>query len=100
MAKFWRAAPSEALAKEGVFGFVPPACRGSHRRTPMHRPLPLLLALACAVPFVPAGEGSIYLLFEGGPDGKYSAMHFARLNLSWILQGEPTGDGAVPDWVR
>lgn len=47
-----------------------------------------------------AGEGAIYLLFEGGPDGKYSAMHFARLNLSWILQGEPTGDGAVPDWVR
>lgn len=46
------------------------------------------------------GEGSIYLLFEGGPDGKYTAMHFARLNLSWILGGEPTGDGATPEWVK
>jgi sialidase-1 len=46
------------------------------------------------------GEGAIYLLYEGGPDGKYTAMHFARLNLSWILQGERTGDGTVPDWVK
>ncbi|MCL4201897.1 MAG: glycoside hydrolase [Pirellulaceae bacterium] len=46
------------------------------------------------------GEGTIYLLFEGGPDGPYTAMQFARLNLSWILAGEPTGDGEVPDWVK
>jgi sialidase-1 len=46
------------------------------------------------------GEGVIYLLFEGGPGGQYAAMQFARLNLSWLLQGEPTGDGQVPDWVK
>ncbi len=46
------------------------------------------------------GEGMIYLLFEGGPDGTYTAMQVARLNLAWILQGEPTGDGEVPDWVE
>lgn len=45
-------------------------------------------------------EGVIYLLFEGGPDGRYSAMQFARLNLSWILAGEATGDGELPDWAR
>ncbi len=47
-----------------------------------------------------AGEGTIFLLFEGGPEGRYTAMQFARFNLSWVLQGEPTGDGTVPDWVR
>ena len=46
-----------------------------------------------------SGEGTIYLLFEGGPDGPYTAMQFARFNLAWILGGEPTGDGEVPDWV-
>lgn len=56
-------------------------------------------SLATGRPGTP-GEGAIYLLFEGGPDGKYSAMHFARLNLSWILQGEPTGDGRIPDELR
>lgn len=45
-------------------------------------------------------EGVIYLLFEGGPEGRYTAMQFARLNLAWILGGEATGDGEVPDWVR
>ncbi len=46
------------------------------------------------------GEGVIYLLFEGGPDGRYTAMQFARLNLAWILEGEPTGDGEVPGWLQ
>jgi hypothetical protein len=45
-------------------------------------------------------EGLIFLLFEGGPKGRYAAMQVARLNLSWILQGEGTGDGDVPPWVR
>ncbi len=45
-------------------------------------------------------QGRIYLLFEGGPAGQYSAMQIARFNLSWVLQGERTGDGAVPDWVE
>ncbi|MGM0487294.1 MAG: sialidase family protein [Planctomycetota bacterium] len=47
-----------------------------------------------------ASEGLIYLLFEGGPDGRYSAMRVARFNLSWILEGERTGNGDVPPWVR
>jgi len=46
-----------------------------------------------------ASEGMIYLLFEGGPDGRYSAMRIARFNLSWILEGERTGNGEVPQWV-
>jgi sialidase-1 len=46
-----------------------------------------------------ASEGLIYLLFEGGPDGRYSAMRVARFNLSWILEGERTGSGEVPQWV-
>ena len=44
-------------------------------------------------------EGLIYMLFEGGPDGMYSAMQVARFNLSWILGGERTGNGDVPQWV-
>lgn len=46
-----------------------------------------------------ASEGSIFLLFEGGPDGRYSAMQVARFNLSWVLDGERTGNGQVPQWV-
>ena len=38
-------------------------------------------------------EGWIYLHFEGGPEGGGT---LARFNLSWVLEGEPTGDGAVP----
>ncbi len=47
-----------------------------------------------------AGEGKIYLLFESGETHCYGGMRVARFNLSWILQGEATGDGEVPDWVR
>jgi sialidase-1 len=42
-------------------------------------------------------EGSIYLHFEGGPDG---GSQVARLNLSWLLAGQPTGDGTVPQELR
>ncbi len=41
------------------------------------------------------GEGLIFLLFEGGPEHHYSSMQVARFNLSWILEGEPTGDGEL-----
>lgn len=44
-------------------------------------------------------EGLIYLLFEGGPDGQYAAMQVARFNLSWLLEGERTGNGDVPRWA-
>ncbi len=41
-------------------------------------------------------DGWIYLQFEGGPGG---GCQVARFNLSWVLEGEPTGDGALPDWL-
>ena len=41
-------------------------------------------------------EGSIYVHFEGGPQGGSTV---ARFNLSWLLQGKKTGDGSVPEWV-
>ena len=31
--------------------------------------------------------------FEGGPDGRYSAMRAARFNLPWILEGSGRGMG-------
>lgn len=43
-----------------------------------------------------ASEGWIYLLFEGGPQGGATV---ARFNLSWLLEGKKTGDGAIPGWV-
>jgi sialidase-1 len=37
-------------------------------------------------------EGWIYLHFEGGPKG---GSHVARFNLTWLLEGEATGDGKL-----
>ncbi|MEX2567944.1 MAG: sialidase family protein, partial [Cyclobacteriaceae bacterium] len=46
-------------------------------------------------------EGMLYLLFEGGPNHPYEAMQIVRFNLSWVLEeGELTGDGEVPEWVK
>ena len=42
-----------------------------------------------------ASQGWIYLQFEGGPGG---GAQVARFNLSWVMQGEPTGDGELPKW--
>ena len=42
-------------------------------------------------------EGWIYLHFEGGPDG---GSQVARFNLSWLVAGESTGDGAIPAQLR
>lgn len=42
-------------------------------------------------------EGWIYLLYEGGPKGGGT---MSRFNLSWVLEGEPTGNGEVPEWVK
>ncbi|MCC6231205.1 MAG: exo-alpha-sialidase, partial [Verrucomicrobiales bacterium] len=41
-------------------------------------------------------EGWVFLLYEGGANGGGT---LARFNLSWVLEGEPTGDGSVPEWV-
>ena len=38
-------------------------------------------------------DGHIYLHFEGGPKG---GSYVAVFNLSWLLDGEPTGNGKVP----
>ncbi len=38
-------------------------------------------------------EGWIYLMYES------EGAKVARFNLSWVLEGEMTGDGAVPEWV-
>ncbi len=47
-----------------------------------------------------ASEGRVYLFFEHG-DGKqqYAGGTVARFNLSWLLEGEKTGDGNVPAWL-
>ena len=42
-------------------------------------------------------EGLVLLHFEGGPKG---GSTLARFNLSWVLGGEKTGDGSVPDWAH
>ncbi len=49
-------------------------------------------SLAAGRPGTPS-EGWIYLHFEGGPKG---GSQVARFNLSWLLQGEATKDGAIP----
>lgn len=44
-----------------------------------------------------ASEGWIYLMYEGGPkDG----ATMARFNLTWLLKGEKTGDGELPNWIE
>jgi sialidase-1 len=43
-----------------------------------------------------SSEGWIYLQFEGGPNGGSTV---ARFNLSWILDGEKTGDGELPPGI-
>ena len=40
-----------------------------------------------------SSEGWIFLHFEGGPQG---GSQVARFNLAWILDGDLTGDGTVP----
>ena len=49
-------------------------------------------SLAAGRPCTPS-EGWIYLLYEKGPG---EAGKIARFNLSWLLEGEPTGNGEVP----
>jgi sialidase-1 len=51
-------------------------------------------SLAAGHPGTPS-EGSIYLLYEHGPQGVLT-----RFSLHWLLQGQATGDGKVPGWVE
>ncbi|MFW5923165.1 MAG: exo-alpha-sialidase [Planctomycetota bacterium] len=41
-------------------------------------------------------EGTIHMTFRDYHD---RLQHYARFNLAWILEGEATGDGELPDWV-
>jgi len=50
-------------------------------------------SLAAGRPGTPT-EGWIYLHYEAATGSK-----IARFNLAWLLEGEPTGDGSVPEWV-
>ena len=52
-------------------------------------------SLAAGRPGTPS-EGMVYLLFEGGADHMYAGIMLARFNLSWVMQGESTGDGTAP----
>lgn len=45
-------------------------------------------------------EGIVYMLFEGGPEGEDSAVQAVRFNLDWLLGGEATGDGKIPEWLE
>ena len=38
-------------------------------------------------------EGRVYLFFAGWPKG---GGNMVRFNLSWLLEGEETGDGDLP----
>lgn len=55
-------------------------------------------SLAAGRPGTPS-EGWIYLLYEGGAEHMYDGLHMGRFNLTWLLEGDPTGDGEVPGWL-
>jgi sialidase-1 len=45
-------------------------------------------------------EGWIYAGLEGGKEHRYAGILLARFTLSWLLKGEKTGNGTLPDWVN
>ena len=51
--------------------------------------------LAAGRPGTPS-EGWIYVLYEGSEHHRYDGANLARFNLSWVLEGERTGDGVIP----
>ena len=66
----------------------------------VHEGLSAYSSLAAGRPGTP-GEGWIYLLFEFGQDGQqYVGGKLACFNLAWLMQGEPTGDGQPPEWLK
>ncbi|MFW5871058.1 MAG: sialidase family protein [Verrucomicrobiota bacterium] len=50
-------------------------------------------SIAAGCPGTPS-EGWIYVMYENGPGAKV-----ARFNLTWLIQGELTGDGEIPSWL-
>ena len=53
-------------------------------------------SLAAGRPGTPS-EGLIYLHFEGGPKG---GSQVARFNLAWLMEGQPTSDGNIPNDLK
>lgn len=47
-----------------------------------------------------ASEGWIYALLEGGKEHRYEDGHFARFNLSWLLQGTWEEGISAPEWLK
>lgn len=47
-----------------------------------------------------ASAGWIYCQMEAGKKHRYQGSQAARFNLSWILQGEATGDGELPKRLK
>lgn len=57
-------------------------------------------SLVAGQPGTPS-EGWIYLQYEhGNEEAQYAGATIARFNLSWLLRGEPTGDGSLPPWLE
>jgi sialidase-1 len=56
-------------------------------------------SLSAGRPGTPS-EGWLYLQFEGGETRAYEGAYLARFNLSWLLDGEKTGDGELPTWIE
>lgn len=56
-------------------------------------------SLAAGRPETPS-EGWVYLFFEGGAEDMYGGGKMARFNLGWLLEGELTGDGEIPDFAE
>jgi hypothetical protein len=63
----------------------------------VHEELSAYSSLAAGRPGT-ASEGWIYLQFEQGEGNQqYAGCQLARFNLAWLLAGQPTGDGDVPE---
>lgn len=45
-----------------------------------------------------SSQGRIYILFDGCKNGVWGAK-VTVFNLSWLLDGEKTGNGEVPEWI-
>ena len=56
-------------------------------------------SLSAGRPRTPS-EGWAYILLEGGKTPSYEGAYLARFKLSWLLEGEKTGNGTLPDWLN
>lgn len=47
-----------------------------------------------------SSEGIIYLIYGRDRNHEELAPRIARFNLAWLVNGELTGDGNIPEWVN